>query len=447
VTDDVASAPFDRRQERRGVAGDFFVFKCAGAAADRGEPLERVEILARHANDRCRSMGVALGACSLPQTGTPNFEIGANEMEIGMGIHGEPGMRRETLESADTVTDALLEPIIEELGLAPGDQVAVLVNGLGATTQLELFLMFRRVKHLLDLRQVEIHANWVGEYATSLEMAGASVTLLKLDADLTTLIDHPCRTPALTVGAAEMPASETARSPRKAKKVDSQAAIDRKTLKDGGSITPDRFVAMMEAIAAEIHAQKGWLSQLDGVIGDGDHGITMDIGWTAVRHALSERPGDEIISQVCDRIASAFLTAVGASSGPLYAGAFRHAGMAVGNRLNLDGPALAAWIKGMCDGILARGGAEPGDKTMIDAWLPAAEAGVAAAGSGADEPAVLKAASEAARLGMQYTATIESRRGRSAKLGLRSIGHIDPGAASACLTLGAMAAALERLSR
>ncbi len=142
VSDDVASAPIERRGERRGVAGDFFVFKCAGAAADRGEPLDRVEALARLANDRCRSMGVALGACSLPQTGTPNFEIGPEDMEIGMGIHGEPGMRRERLQPADAVTDVLMAPVLLELDLKKGDRVAVLVNGLGATTQLELFVIF-----------------------------------------------------------------------------------------------------------------------------------------------------------------------------------------------------------------------------------------------------------------------------------------------------------------
>jgi dihydroxyacetone kinase phosphoprotein-dependent L subunit len=444
VTDDVASASIERRGERRGVAGDFFVFKCAGAAADLGEPLARVETLARLANDNCRSMGVALGACSLPQTGTPNFEIGTEEMEIGMGIHGEPGMRRDKLASADAVTDLLMEPILHELALAPGDRVAVLVNGLGATTQLELFVIFRRVRQILDAKGIDVHASWVGEYATSLEMAGASVTLLKLDDTLTRLLDHPCRTPALTVGVAPAPLPAARRRARQARVFKATAAVDRATLDASGRVTPDVFLSMMRAIAAAIREQKDWLSQLDGVIGDGDHGVTMDIGWTAVGHVLDTRPHDEVIAQTCERIAHAFLTAVGASSGPLYAGAFRGAAGAVAHRLNLDGVALAAWVKGMSDGILARGGAQPGDKTMIDAWMPAAEAAVKAAESGGDELAVLQAARDAAKAGMDYTAKIESRRGRSAKLGLRSLGHIDPGAASAYVALGAMAAALKK---
>jgi dihydroxyacetone kinase phosphoprotein-dependent L subunit len=442
VSDDVASAPLLRRGERRGVAGDFFVFKCAGAAADLGEPLERVEAFAQLANDQCRSMGVALGACSLPQTGTPNFEIGPEDMEIGMGIHGEPGMRRERLAPADAVTDVLMEPILRELELQEGDRVAVLVNGLGATTQLELFLIFRRVKQILAAKGIEIHANWVGEYATSLEMAGASVTLLKVDDHLVRLLDHPCRTPALTVGALVAPRPDEKRSVRQTVNVTVAAVIDRTALVAEGRVTPEMFQSMMRAVASAIHQEKDWLSKLDGVIGDGDHGVTMDIGWTAVCKVLDGQTQDAVIAQTCESIAHAFLTAVGATSGPLYAGAFRGAGSAVSNRLNLDGRALAAWIKGINDGIIARGGAKAGDKTMIDAWMPAAEAAAKASQSGADELTVLKAACDAAKAGMDYTARIESRRGRSAKLGLRSIGHVDPGAASAYLTLRAMAAVL-----
>lgn len=444
VTDDVASAPYDRRSERRGVAGDFFVFKCAGAAADRGEPLDRVEALARLANDRCRSMGVALGACSLPQTGTPNFEIGPGDMEIGMGLHGEPGMRRMPLASADDVTDMLMEPILAELDLAAGDRVAVLVNGLGATTQLEIFVLFRRVRRILEARDVAIHASWVGEYATSLEMAGASVTLLKLDETLTALLDHPCRTPALTVGGDPLPPADLTRTARQVRAAKASTAVDRSTLKTGGQVTPALFRTLMTAVADAIRQNKDWLSQLDGVIGDGDHGVTMDIGWTAVGPALAGLPADATISDICETIAHAFLTAVGASSGPLYAGAFRSGGAAVSDRLDLDGSALAAWVRGMSDGILARGGAKPGDKTMINAWVPAAEAAAEVAALGLGEIAVLDAASRAATAGMHHTAEIESRRGRSAKLGARSLGHIDPGAASASVMLAAMHEALVR---
>lgn len=191
VTDDVASAPSDRREERRGVAGDFFVFKIAGAAADLGADLDAVEAAARKANEATLTMGVALEPCSLPATLRPNFTLGDDEMEIGLGIHGEPGVERGPIRKADDVADALLDRILAELDAGAGDSVAVLVNGLGATSMMELYILYRRVVQRLDGAGIRIHANWVGEYVTSLEMAGASITLMKLDDELTRLLDHP----------------------------------------------------------------------------------------------------------------------------------------------------------------------------------------------------------------------------------------------------------------
>lgn len=434
VTDDVASAPKGREGERRGIAGDFFVFKIAGAAAEHGRSLEDCYAAALHANDNCRSMGVALTACSMPQTGKLNFEIGHDEMEIGMGVHGEPGMRRGKLETADNVTDELMGAMLADMPLSAGDEVAVLVNGLGATGPLELYIIHRRVAQILGERGVKIHHSWVGEYCTSLEMAGASVTLLKLDDDLKLLLDTPCRTPALTVAGALEP--KGTRSVRHHAGAVAGDAVDRATLKTDGSITPEGFTAMMLAAADAIRANRDWLSELDGVIGDGDHGVTMDIGWTAVRKEL-DALGDATITETSERMAKAFLDAVGASSGPLYASAFRAAGKAVSDRLNLDAAAMVAWVEGLCDGIFSRGGASVGDKTMIDAWVPAVKAAKEALAKGADVKGCLEAATTGAKEGRDYTATIESKRGRSAKLGERSIGHMDPGAASAHVMLEA----------
>ena len=445
VADDVASAPVERRSERRGIAGDFFVFKVAGAAADLGEPLVRVAELAERANAATLSMGVALGACSLPQTGKLNFEIGDDEMEIGMGLHGEPGIRREKLAQADAVTDTLLDMILSEMAPVAGDRVAVLVNGLGSTSLVELYIIFNRLKQVLDTRGIDIHYSWVGEYATSLEMAGASITLMKLDDELTRLLDHPCRTPALTVGTLDGTASGAARSVRKIARTEDATTKSASTvpLKKSGAITPAIFRAMMDHAGDQIIAERDWLSQLDGIIGDGDHGVTMEIGWKAVQAALRNAPPDEAVEGLCKRMAKAFLDAVGASSGPLYATAFLRAGAAVGDRLNLDADALAAWLAAAMQGVCDRGRAEPGDKTMVDAWAPAVERAKDAAPSGS-ELAVLEAARDGAETGMKATADMESRRGRSAKLGARSRGHIDPGAASTWITLRAMAAALEQ---
>lgn len=192
TTDDVASAPVDQRNERRGVAGNFFIFKSAGAACDKMLPIDECERIARKSNDHTYTMGVALGPCSLPHTLKPNFELGPDEMEIGLGIHGEPGVERGKLKSADDVTDELLDRILVEMAPSAGDSVSVLVNSLGSTSLMELYVMHRRVKQRMDDLKVSIHASWVGPYCTSLEMAGASITLHHMDQELTDLLDHPC---------------------------------------------------------------------------------------------------------------------------------------------------------------------------------------------------------------------------------------------------------------
>ncbi|MDF1775489.1 MAG: dihydroxyacetone kinase subunit DhaL [Rhizobiaceae bacterium] len=443
TTDDVASAPRDKIDERRGIAGNFFVFKVAGAAADMGASLEAVEAAAKRANDATRTMGVALSACSMPQTGKANFEIPDGEMEIGMGIHGEPGIARVPAEAADAVTDRLLHPILGELALNPGDRVAVLVNGLGSTTLLELYLLHRRVAEVLKARQIDIHHSWVGEYCTSLEMGGASVSLMKLDDDLINWLEHPCDTPALRVGAEEAARGETTnRTQRTRKQVDRESKVSKHDLIATGTITPKVFRRMMAASAQAIFTQRDHLCELDGAVGDGDHGVTMEIGWKAALSALDQSADKATISELCNVMAQAFLDAVGASAGPLYATAFSTAGVAVSDRLNLDAAATVAWLAGMTEGIASRGGAAAGEKTMIDAWAPAVLDASRALEQGASVASCMMAAAEGAARGAEATIQMQSNRGRSKKLGSRSIGHRDPGAASAAIMIAAWAQAL-----
>lgn len=190
TTDDIASSPI--RDKRRGVAGNVFIFKAAGAAADLMLPLDEVERIARHANARTYTMGVALSSCSLPQTRRPSFDLPVGEMEIGMGIHGEPGVRRGPLRPADEVTDEIMDALLAEMNAKPGDRVAVLVNSLGATPLMELYILYARVAQRLSQAGLAVHKALVGPYCTSLDMAGASITLMHLDGELTGLIDHPC---------------------------------------------------------------------------------------------------------------------------------------------------------------------------------------------------------------------------------------------------------------
>jgi dihydroxyacetone kinase-like protein len=195
VKDDVASAPPEQAGRRRGVAGMVFAFKVAGAKADQGGSLDEVVEVAERTLANTRTMGVALSPCTVPLAGKPTFTIGDDEMEIGMGIHGEPGMKRETLQTADEISERMTQAILDDLQPSAGDRLAVMVNGLGATPPEELYVMYRKVHQLLADRDLTVHRAYVGEYATSMEMAGASFTFFRLDDELAALLDHPAHTP------------------------------------------------------------------------------------------------------------------------------------------------------------------------------------------------------------------------------------------------------------
>lgn len=196
--DDVASigptSP-EEKTTRRGVAGIFFVFKCAGAAADKMMDLDNVKRIAQKASWNTRTLGVALTPCVVPRVGHEGFHIEEDEMEIGMGIHGETGIRRGKIETADQITVEMMDKILQDLPYTSGDDVAVLVNGLGATPLDEQYIVTRKIHQLLEEKGIHVHRYYVGEYATSLEMSGLSISLLKLDEELKTLLDHPANTP------------------------------------------------------------------------------------------------------------------------------------------------------------------------------------------------------------------------------------------------------------
>lgn len=195
--DDVASAPKDQVENRRGVAGLFFALKLAGAKACEGASLAEVKKTADGAIASTRSMGVALAPCTVPAAGKPTFVIDDDEMEVGMGIHGEPGVLRTKLRRADEIADTLTGAIVADLPFERGDEVSVLVNGLGATPVTELYILYRRVFDVLLERGIRVYKTYVGEYATSLEMSGCSISLLRLDAEYKRLLDAPCHSPFL----------------------------------------------------------------------------------------------------------------------------------------------------------------------------------------------------------------------------------------------------------
>ena len=198
VKDDVASAPLEESNRRRGVAGMVFAFKIAGAKADKGGSLDEVVKITERTLANTRTMGVALSPCIVPLAGKPTFTLSDDEMEIGMGIHGEPGMKREKMQNANNITERMTNTILEDLKCQTGDKLAVIVNGLGATPLEELYIMYRKVHQILTNKDISIHRAYVGEYATSMEMAGASLTFFRLDNELTELLEHPACTPCFT---------------------------------------------------------------------------------------------------------------------------------------------------------------------------------------------------------------------------------------------------------
>lgn len=192
--EDVASAPKGEEGKRRGVAGIFFVYKCAGAAAEEGMDLDDVKRIAEKAGANVRTMGVALSPVIVPEVGKPSFTIGDGEMEIGMGIHGEPGIRRGKLLTADEVVQEMMDKILPDLPYAAGDEVSVLMNGLGATPKEELYVAYRKVAEILGAKGINVFRVYVGEFATSLEMTGFSISVLKLDDELKRLLRAAART-------------------------------------------------------------------------------------------------------------------------------------------------------------------------------------------------------------------------------------------------------------
>ena len=197
VWDDIASAPLDNITERRGVAGDVFVLKIAGAASEAYNDFDKIVAVTEKARDNTRSIGVALSAGSVPQTNTFTFELPSDEIEIGMGLHGEPGVARRKMKSADRVVDELMQQLLDDLPFSSGDEVCLLINNLGASTYMEMLIANRRVAEVCRNQGIKVHDTLIGGYCTSQEMSGLSITMLKLDDELKALYDQPCHSFAL----------------------------------------------------------------------------------------------------------------------------------------------------------------------------------------------------------------------------------------------------------
>jgi dihydroxyacetone kinase len=424
--DDILSAPADKSASRRGVAGLVLVYKAAGAAADKLWNLDEVTRVAQKAADRTRTMGVGLSPTILPAAGEATFTLDEGEMEIGIGIHGEQGTHRGPLESADEITDRFIAELAVELPLTEGTRVAVLVNGLGSTPLEELYVMYRRVHTVLAARGVTIARRYVGEYVTSLEMAGASLSIMHLDAELEELINEPASSPffrqgSFAAGAAE---SATAGAAGPATAAPVAPLFDQPQLTITRTDTPSRLRATLLATLPGMQAHVDELRELDAALGDGDLGITVGAGSTAILSALSALPDDADDASIIRAAAAAF-----AAANPSTFAALMGSGLLSGSEVLAGGSALDAtqtvpFLTAVFERISQRGGAEIGDKTLLDVLHPVI---VALLAGSTDPEERLARARQAARAAVESSSLLQSARGRAAWQGERTIGQKDPG--------------------
>lgn len=428
VADDVALRDTVEPARRRGIAGTVLIHKLAGAAIAAGKTLAEVAAIARAAAADLGTMGVALGACTVPTAGKPGFTLGDSEIELGLGIHGEAGVRRGPLQPADELVAEILHAIVSDRGLVRGDRVALLVNGLGATPPMELSIVARAALADLAGRGITVERAWAGNFLTALDMPGCSLSLLKLDDERIALLDAPAQAPAWPGGGRIGPKRRIrAPEPAPAARDDAPPSPLAPALQEAGRVVADALVK------AEPH-----LTDLDSRAGDGDLGASMVRAAEAIRALPEDAWADP--SRALASVGDALRRAIGGSSGPFYATALLRAS----RRLAGDpAPAPAAWAEAFTAAVQAiaeLGGARPGDRTMLDALHPAAEAFSAAVATSKTPAEAWGVCVAAAAAGTDATARMLPRLGRASYLGERAIGLPDAGAAAVLVWLQALKA-------
>ena len=458
VNDDIAVKDSLYTVGRRGVAGTVFVHKIAGAAAEQGKSLEEVKAVANKVIANVRSFGFALTSCTPPAKGTPIFEIGDDQIEFGVGIHGEPGRKTEKLQTADELAVRIVKDLIEDLGLKKGEDVALLVNGFGATPLSELYLFNNSVSNALEKEGVGIYKTLVGNYMTSLDMAGASVTVLRLDDEFKALLSYPVSTPALTWGAAMSeqaayaveamnaiakalgvtPAAETAHKDVKTATKTAKAAKKEAVYEVKGkpevteTINTAAFVAIVEKMADVIIENEVPFCDADKM-GDGDFGMSIAKGFRQLKKEWATRDKADIGTFLgsCSEIIMEYC---GGASGPIWGSAFRYAGKAAAGKDKITLADLADIFQAANKGVYETGkksfgrGAVVGDKTLVDALKPCADALEAAAKDGKKLREGIALGAEAAVKGAESTKTVVAKMGRAGTVGEKSIGYPDAGA-------------------
>ena len=437
VEDDIAVKDSLYTVGRRGVAGTVLVHKVTGAVAEEGNDLPKVKEIAQHAADSVRTIGFAYSSCVVPAAGKPTFDIGENEMEYGVGIHGEPGRSRENIVSADEIAKRMVDQLVEDLGVKAGDEVTVLVNGMGSTPLQELYLLNNSTFKALDKLGIKVYREFVGNYMTSIDMLGASISIMKMDDTLKKYIDAPSDAPAFHVDGPvpEVPYTEI-------ETADTKPVPEVMTCEDAwcnipkDKITLNNVTAMVQKMAESIIKNEQPFCELDSFAGDGDFGQSVAKGFIQVKREWEDILANEhkTIKEFLMGCSIVIMEYCGGASGPIWGSAFRAAGLNAGDKTELTLKEFADVMQAAVKGIQTTGersfgrGAVVGDKTLIDALVPCADKLSEMADAGASIEEAMKEAAKAAVAGAEYTKTITARMGRAGVVGERSLGYPDAGA-------------------
>lgn len=453
VTDDVSSAAPAETWRRRGVAGGLVVFRAAAGAAERGDDLAAVVGVAGRANERTRSIGVAFGGCTLPGAAGPLFTIPAGRMAVGMGIHGEPGLAELETPTADGLAELLVGRLLAEVppgvAVVRGARVAVILNGLGAVKYEELFVVYAGIARRLAAAGIEVVEPEVGELVTSLDMAGVSLTFAWLDDELEELWRLPADAPAYRKGSAARDRwrQDVIPGARVSPAVAALSPVDPPVPAHAGSVAAARV--MLDALRTARRAIDGAaaeLGRLDAVAGDGDHGIGMQRGIAAAV---------DVLQAACERglgagsalaaAAEAWADRAGGTSGALWGVILRSVAARLPDDRAPSPQDLAAGIEAAVLEVRRTGGAEPGDKTMVDAMVPFARTLGDRLADGRSLADAWRLAAVDAGDAAATTADMVARVGRARPHAERSLGTRDPGAVSFALVVAAVGGALEAL--
>lgn len=436
VTDDIASS--DDEEKRRGIAGDFTVFKVMGAAAAAGLDLDGVERAGRSANAATRTLGVAFSGCTMPGAEKPLFEVPEGHLGLGLGIHGEPGISDEAMPTASALADMLVDKLLVSTPAGAGNKVGVILNGLGTTKYEELFLLWGPVSKRLRDAGLELVDVEVGELVTSLDMGGTSLTLMWLDEELEAFWKADAYTPAYRKQAAPIAALESFGQDSAEAEQEAVAVPD---FSDASAQLAASVVAGLEIMAATLHQHEQRLGEIDAVAGDGDHGRGMVKGIdAALQAATSVSDGGAGAAWVLQRAGQAWAEKAGGTSGVLWGAALEAAGTSLKNdRLHYSPSDYVAAVHAFADAILELGRATIGDKTLVDAMLPFTQSLAESVAGGRDFTGAWQGAAAVATEQATATAALSPKLGRARPLAAKSIGTPDAGATSLALLVTALA--------